>query len=409
MSPKLPTGSGGGGRVFTSVAMVVLVAAVMLLVVRSQPGPQPFDPRSGADDGATALVLLLEELGADVEVVRAVPRPGDGARLLVLDDRLDDGQRDDVARFVDGGGLAVVADPDSSLHGLSGADDEVVEGFSSFPGTRQDVQSEINVDKDRCTIAALTHLRGLFILDGVRFAAGSEASTCFGDADHAAVIAESRGSGTMVAVGDNSMFTNALIRFADNAGLAAALLAPEPGVEVQILLGGGAAKTAADIGTGERTLTDLVRPGVWMALAQLAVAFVLLAIARGVRAGRPVREPSAVPVAGSEFVTANGNLMQRAGHAERAGWLVRGHLYRELCDTFRLTPTVSIDVVDREVARRAGTPPGRVAAVLHREVTDSAGLLQLSRDVRELRTAIDPHTRADHDDEMVRQPEGASR
>ena len=48
-----------------------------------------------------------------------------------------------------------------------------------------------------------------------------------------------------------------------------------------MLLGGGAAKSAADIGTGEKRLLDLVRPGVWMALAQLAVAFVLLAASRG--------------------------------------------------------------------------------------------------------------------------------
>jgi hypothetical protein len=157
---------------------------------------------------------------------------------------------------------------------------------------------------------------------------------------------------------------------------------------VTIVLGDVAPKTAADIGTGTRSLRDLVRPGVWMALVQLAVAFVLLAIARAVRPGKPVREPDQVPIAGSELITATGRLMQRARHEQRAAWLLRGDLYRDLCAHHHLPPTTPIDALDRAVSERAGLERGRVAEVLQREATDAPQLLELSRTIQQIRDLV---------------------
>jgi len=92
-----------------------------------------------------------------------------------------------------------------------------------------------------------------------------------------------------------------------------------------------------------------------------------------------------VPIAGSELVVATGNLMQRAHHAERAAWLLRGNLHRSLCTQFHLPPTTSIAALDAAVAARTSLPSGHVAAVLQRDVQDDAGLIRLSNELQEIR------------------------
>ena len=161
-------------------------------------------------------------------------------------------------------------------------------------------------------------------------------------------------------LGDNGLLTNALLRYADNGPLATALLAPVPGGTVHFLVGRGPSQGPADLGSGDQTLADLVRPGVWMALVQLALAFVVFAIARGIRPGRPVDEPVPAPVEGSELVAASGKLMQRARHASRAGWILRAETYRRLCTELGVPPTTQIADLDVLAARRGVASPGEV-------------------------------------------------
>jgi hypothetical protein len=122
-----------------------------------------------------------------------------------------------------------------------------------------------------------------------------------------------------------------------------------------------------------------------MALVQLAFAFVVFATARAVRPGRPVREPAQVPIAGSALALATGTLMRRAHHTERAGWMLRGNLYRALCRRYHLSTTASIEAVDAAVAANTSLPAGHVAAVLHREVYEDQALLELSNSLQTIR------------------------
>lgn len=375
----------GGGGARTAIAALVIVGAavVMLLLVRASPSTENFDPRSGNALGTRGLVLLLEKYGANVQVSRSVPPPGSDRRVFVIHDQLSEAERADLTEFVRSGGLAVVADPAS----------ELTAGIPSAPFDVSDAATPVDPDtatiaRDDCDIGALTHLSGAYVPAGVRYTVPAGATACFGRGATAYAVAVPLGEGTLVALGGNLPFANAYLRYADNAAMATALLAPVEGTRVTIVLGTGAAKTAADIGSGETTLFGLVRPGVWMALAQLAVAFVLLALARAIRPGRPVREPEQVPVAGSELVAATGNLMQRAGHAQKAGWLLRGRLYRALCRRLRLPPTVPIADLDAAAARQLGLAPGSVAAVLDREARDDASLVRLAADLEQLRAAV---------------------
>jgi hypothetical protein len=363
---------------------VVAIAIAMMLLLRARPTTQPFDPRSGAADGTRGLVVLLERYGADVQITRAVPASGSDRRVLVIQDRLTDLQRASLRQFAERGGTVVVADPRSPLAAPSGI--TTIDARGAALGPQRELQ--INVELGTCDIAALAHLRGVRVINGIQRKVQPGDRSCFGDGQEAFAVARQQGTGLIVALGDNAVFTNAYLRLGDNAGVATALLAPAKGSKVTIVLGDVAPKTAADIGTGTRSLGDLVRPGVWMALLQLAIAFVLLAIARAVRPGRPVREPEQVPVAGSELVTATGRLMQRAHHEQRAAWLLRGDLYRDLCAHHHLPPTTPIDALDRAVSERSGLEPGLVADILQRDALDPAQLLELSRTIQQIRDHV---------------------
>ena len=251
-----------------------------------------------------------------------------------------------------------------------------------------DVDDEINVPLGECTIGSLVHLRGLYVSEGVRYPVGPAAASCFATDGRAFTVLRPDGDGAVVQLGDNSLFTNRFLRYADNGGLATALLAPQEGAQVTILVGSEAPATSADIGSGEQTLLDLVRPGVWMALTQVAVAFLIFAMSRAVRPGRPVREPEQVPIAGSELVVATGRLMQRARHQQRAGALLRAELHRELCAATRTPSAADIDTVDAAVAARFDTTPGRVAAVLRTDTATEQELLALTHRIQEIRDLV---------------------
>jgi hypothetical protein len=386
VSPRSAPDTGGrGGRVAVTVLVVAGAAIVMLFVARAQPKAAPFDPDSGGPDGARALVLLLREQGAVVDVVHAAPAAGAGGRVLVLDDRLDFSQRDELLAWVRAGGVAVVADPSSPLHGGTQLPTEAVRNPVPTPAPDRDVQAEIDIDRGGCTIAALEPLRGVFVRDGLRFAVADDVPQCFSGGGFAFTFTRPTGSGVIVALGDNRLFTNALIRYADNGPLATALLAPQRGAVVHILVGSGPSHAPSDVGTGDQTLADLVRPGVWMALLQLGIAFVLFAVARGIRPGRPVSEPLTAPVAGSELVVATGNLMQRARHAQRAAWVLRYDTYRRICHRFDVPPTTSIADLDALAVERSGLLPGELAAALADEIVAPDQLVDVANRLSALR------------------------
>jgi len=224
--------------------------------------------------------------------------------------------------------------------------------------------------------------------------AGTSGSDETGGGRHAFVVVRRYGSGLVIGLGDNHVMTNRYLRFADNAGLVTSLLAPTPGAKVRIMLGTAAPPSPQDIGKGDETLGDLVRPGVWMGLTQLALAFIVFCIARGIRPGRAVREPQPTPIAGNELAVATGNLMQRAHHFGRAGSLIRGEFQRQLCAHHRLPPDTSIDRLAELVAQRSEVPQAWMIDVLQRTVANAPDLHRLRIDIEWMRerTITSPST-----------------
>lgn len=382
-------GATSGIKVVGAMIFILVLTLIVLLLVRARPAPEPFDPRSGQPDGARGLVLTLERLGASVDDTRTVPPEQSGTTVMVLDDRLDDEQRVQLVEFAEAGGTVVVADPLSSLHGGSGLDggSSVIVG-RELPEDRLSAEREANIEPGDCTVASLTTSRGLYVPDGLLFPVGPAETQCFTRGNNSFVIERSVGNGIIIGLGDNKIFVNKHLRRADNAALAAALLVREPGASVTVLIGNGASPTISDIGSGDDTLVDLVPPWVWMALALGALSFVVFAISRSARLGRIVSEPVAVPIAGSELVSATGNLMARAGHAERAGWLVLSRLHRDLSQAHNVDLSAPLEVLDRAVSDLSGTAPGDVAQLLARVASDDNSLLDIARRARRLRRQV---------------------
>ncbi len=382
-------GNVGAGKGLLAALVVVGTALALLLIVRARPAPDPFDPRSSAADGATALVVLLERSGGDVSITRSAPAPGTDTRLLVIDDRLDDEQRGGALDFVEAGGLAVVADPASTLHGGPQADggSTVVSG-RALPADRLPVGVESNVATGTCSVGALEQLRGLYVPDGLLFPVGPAEPQCFGDDGHSFVIVRNIGDGIVVGLGDNEILVNRHLRRADNAGLATALLTPTGQSSVTILLGTGTATSVADVGEGEETLIDLVPPWVWMVLVLCALGFVVFAVSRSVRVGAVLDEPLVTPRAGSELVAATGNLMQRAKHTGRAGWLLQTRLHRDLCTELHIDLAAPLADLDRAVAERSTIAPGATEHLLRQTATDDSQLLALSGHIDRIRKDV---------------------
>ena len=382
MSARSASGSGqgsGGGRAGLTALLLVIAALGMFLLVRATPSAEPFDPHSGSPSGTRGLVLLLEHLGATVHPVHSLDASDTGHRVLVLRADLSERQAGELLTYVRNGGVVVWADP--TIDPFS-----TTELAGQLPSVDWNPTAEdFNVPIDECSVAALQHLRGVLAPSAVLLSGGGDSTRCFGDDRGSFVIASPYGRGWAVQLGDNEQFTNRFLRYADNGALATALLAPTPGATIDILLGDGTApESPRPEVTEQRTLFDLVRPSVWMALAQLAIAFIVFATAVAIRPGRPVREPEQVPLESSELVVANGRLMQRAGHAQRAGLLLRSDCHRRLCAEHHLPPSTTVDRLDAIVCAQSSVAPGAVVELLLREVYDPAALLRLSNDLHDL-------------------------
>jgi hypothetical protein len=185
----------------------------------------------------------------------------------------------------------------------------------------------------------------------------------------------------VVRLGGASVLVNQELGEADNAILLASLLVPAEGTAVQLLQpplpGGGAAG-----------LGDLIAPRVRLALWQLVVAFVLLALWRARRLGRPVAEPQPVQLPGAELVVAVGNLLQRAKGRGQAAGLLTDDLRRSLAGRLGLPPSAPADQV-ADAAARPGMPRERVLRTLTQTTPrDEAELVALSQAIDTVRREV---------------------
>jgi hypothetical protein len=351
----------------------VLVAGAVLLAALAggRPGRDgpPLDPRSDGPLGTSALVSLLEGLGADVELSVGLPDDQDDVALL-LQDRLDEEQAVELRTWVGLGGTLVVTDPMSTLTPLADLGDFDGDSTAIEPGS--------------CTIDALDTVGEVEGGAALSFEVGDRDEYCYRDRDgRAFVVATGMGDGITVAVGGAAFVTNELLDERDNAVLAAALLAPDDGLHVRFV------DAPLPAGGGDKTLGDLVPPGVKRALLQLAAAFLLYALWRAIRLGRPVPEDQPVDVAGSELVAAIGRLLSRTRAPGTAAETLRGELRRALRARLGVPPDADIATLATVTATRSGIDVERVlTAIDERPVTNDAELAAVARAVSSIHQEV---------------------
>jgi hypothetical protein len=374
----------GVRRALPWVAVVLGVALVVAVAGRGGEEGNPLDPASAGPLGTKGLVEVLRGLGGRVTVSADQPGAGTETALLLSDD-LTPERRRALLGWVGRGGTLVVADPSSGVT-------EVEQVGSTRFGL---LDAEI---ERRCDVAALRDVERVAAPGGVVFeipegpggrggrqggapeAGGTRA--CFPRNDGAWLLVQPLGAGTVVRLGGASVLINQELGEADNAVLLASLLVPAEGTTVQVLqppLPGG----------GTAGLGDLIAPRVRLALWQLVVAFVLLALWRARRLGRPVAEPQPVQLPGAELVVAVGNLLQRAKGRGQAAGLLTDDLRRSLAERLGLPPSTPADQLADTVAARTGIPRERVLRTLTRTTPrDEAELVALSQAIDTVRREV---------------------
>jgi hypothetical protein len=382
VSPGEGGGSGarsGARRALPWVAVALGLALVVAVAGRGPEEGNPLDPASPGPLGTKGLVEVLRGLGGRVSV--SADRPGAGTETaLLLSDDLTPERRRGVLDWVGRGGTLVVADPGSGV--------TEVEPVGSTRIGLLDAEIE-----RRCEVAALDDVGRVAAPGGVVFkvpegpagpggTGGGGARACFPRNDGAWLLVQPLGEGTVVRLGGASVLVNQELGEADNAILLVSLLVPVEGTTVQVLqppLPGG----------GTAGLGDLIAPRVRLALWQLVVAFVLLALWRARRLGRPVAEPQPVQLPGSELVAAVGNLLQRAKGRGQAAGLLTDDLRRSLAERLGLPPSAPADQVADAVAARTAVPRERVLRTLTQTTPgDEAELVALSQTIDTVRREV---------------------
>jgi len=356
------------GPLLWGAIAVGIVLAALLGGGRGGDQGNPLDPASTGADGTKALVDMLKELGARVSITGRPPASGGGGVLLLSDD-LDQSRRARLLDWTGHGGTLVVTDPRSPITRVEPIEPTRV-GF-------------LDAELQRgCGLQALRDVRRVSAPGGLVFRVPRGARGCFQRGQGSWLVAQPVGAGTVVRLGGASALVNQEIGKADNAVLAASLLAPSEGASVVVL-------QPPAPGGGSRDLGDLVAPRVKLGLWQLGVAFALLALWRGRRLGRPVAEPVVVSIPGSELVVAVGNLLQRARHRQQAAALLADDLRRTLSDRLGLPASAPPEQVAASVAARTGIERERVLAALLPSVPrGEPELVVLGQSVEAIRTEV---------------------
>lgn len=343
----------------------VVVAAVVVGPQRT--GGVPLDPRSTDPIGAAAVVDVLRELDRSV-AVRTRPGPDTGT-FVVLRDQLDSAARAEVERWVETGGRLVVADPGSLL-----LRDVATEGRLAT-----DIIGATDIAPD-CDDPELRDVGPVRSATWIWFAPEPDDRSCFPIEDGAWLLRRTVGAGELVALGGADAFRNGRLGEADNALLLVRLVRADGAVVVA---------DASPPGGGEATLGELVPTRVYLALALLVLAFVVVAWARGRRLGAPVEEQLPVRIPASELVLASADLMHRAEVRDAAGDALRGELRRDASIRLGLPEDAPDEVLAARIATWTGADPEGVAAALGRgPVPDDDTLVGIARTVARLRQRL---------------------
>ncbi len=347
------------------VALTLVVLAMVVIVGRAN-RQQADDPRSTTSSGAGALGVLLAAEGVTItptaQVDDAVAASGaDRALVIANADRLSEAE---AQRLLTAGyGRVILLRPSSAALVRFGVRAE------GRPASDQVLQPS-------CPVVAADQA-GSIVLDDARagyVATGPAEFACYplGDRSHA-YLRVATAAGTTVELVGGGISNNDL----DQPGNAAF------GMNV---FGAQAALTwlmARSGSTAGPTTPSLLPPWWPIAVAQAAVAFLVVAVWRGRRLGPIMTEPLPVTVRATETVEGHGRLYHRLNAYDRAANALRSGIVGRLSRAYgHADDPLALSAV---LADRTGLDPVRVRRMLvDAHPTTDDDLVNLARDLDRL-------------------------
>lgn len=384
-----------GRRGATYLAVVAMgVLLLSLLAVSAQRPQAPLDPEGVGPQGARALAEVLRGQGVEVEVVRSVAGleasdPDRSTTVLVADPaNLGVGATRRLTAAVRFAGRLVLVGPSQDQL------DRLEVPVSSYPGGLDDLparcDSPLARDDDSVDGADTRFV--------VEPAARGE-TACFplpgpdGEPD-----AEGSGVGMVelpaaaaypstVVVGFGPAWSNELVTAASNAGVAVRALGSTP--RLVWYQPGTSDLTAA--GPGEDSGDPAAVWPVWTSsvIALLGIAVVLVALVRGRRLGRLVREPLPVVVRAVETTESRGRLYRRSGDRHRAATVLRTATRDRLGRRLAVPPAAGEVALVHAVSTASGLPAPEVGMILAGPgPADDTALIQLAQQLTDLEERV---------------------
>ncbi|MGL5867417.1 MAG: DUF4350 domain-containing protein [Dermatophilaceae bacterium] len=400
-----PSGAASGRRCRLpsrrAIAYVVVVGLGVVLLgmfAASSARPQQFlDSNGGGPQGGRALAEVLRSRGVEVEVARSIgalerATVDDTTTVMVTDpEALSPGATARLRQFaVDAGRLVLVGGASEQLETLRIP-------AQAFPGG--DVTARSRCDAGGARPADVLRVVGTaYLLDDP-----DAGTACFalpdpdGDPEEAAPDAElgsafivlPPGSGRpeTLLVGFGPALTNEFITDGSHAGLGVRALGA---TDRLIWYQPGVGDRTAPGPSGE---TDELQPiwPVWTmpASALIGAVVVLLAVARGRRLGRLVREPLPVVVRATETTESRGRLYRRSGDRARAAEVLRSATRERCAQRLALGRRMPFPAIVVAVAGSTGRSADEVAAVLGgAPPSDDAALVHLARQLIDLEESV---------------------
>lgn len=357
-------------RAVVAALLALGVIAVVLAALRPSTSAEALDPESPKQDGAKALVEILQQHGTSVTVTRNMQdaltlAEARGVLVVTHTERLtDDDLRMLTGVQVD---LLLVRPTSYALDDLA-------------PQVRRAGPSFVETAAPGCPLPVASLAGTVAFHESETYEVTGPGIACYG-AEHggARVVQVQNGSSTVTVLGSAAPLTNRRLTEEGNAALAMNLAGA--GTSTVWLVPDTPAEGEA---AGPASLTDLLPFGVKLFFLELLVAVLLVALWRARRLGPVVAEALPVVVRSAETVEGRARLY-RAGRArDRASDALRSGARERLVPLLGLPrgsaqdPAAAQEIVTA-VARRTPYDETYVGAALYGpEPLDDAGLIALT-------------------------------
>ncbi|TNC23168.1 DUF4350 domain-containing protein [Amycolatopsis alkalitolerans] len=320
------------------IAVVLVLGAVVLVLLRNSGNHGALDPGSTDPGGSQALANLLSQQGVRVVPTHTLAETesalGDDTTLLVTDPSLV--RPGLLAQLRGRTADAVFVAPNQNVLDLL------------LPGVVVKGRHDPSVRSPDCTVAAAV-AAGDATIGGLEYFAHERGRPCYGGS-----LLQISGSTTLL--GDGTPLMNGRLAEQGDAALAMRLL----GRQRTLVWYVPSPADQAAAGT-ERSLTDLLPRGWLFGAIQLALAGALFALWRARRLGPVVAEPLPVVVRSAETTEGRARLYRRSGSAAHAAALLRSAAIE------RLRPVLGLGA--------GAEPPAVLAAIGARTGRDAGALL----------------------------------